>query len=100
VGVRAGTTEKEAVLVAWAFLEDGSRHALINFSTDRANRPTDMMQSFVNATLMLRNQANIRHTQELLAHASLDSPRVYAAVSIVDLKEVHSRFHPRERDKE
>jgi len=25
VGVRAGTTEKEAVLVAWAFLEDGSR---------------------------------------------------------------------------
>jgi transposase-like protein len=25
VGVRAGTTEKETVLVAWAFLEDGSR---------------------------------------------------------------------------
>jgi transposase-like protein len=25
LGVRAGTTEKEAVLVAWAFLEDGSR---------------------------------------------------------------------------
>jgi putative transposase len=25
VGVRAGTTQKEAVLVAWAFLEDGSR---------------------------------------------------------------------------
>lgn len=25
VGIRAGTTEKEAVLVAWAFLEDGSR---------------------------------------------------------------------------
>jgi transposase-like protein len=25
MGVRAGTTEKKAVLVAWAFLEDGSR---------------------------------------------------------------------------
>lgn len=25
LGVRAGTTEKEAVLVAWAFMEDGSR---------------------------------------------------------------------------
>ena len=25
IGVRAGTTEKEAVLVAWAFMEDGSR---------------------------------------------------------------------------
>lgn len=52
------------------------------------------------ATLMLRNQANIRHIQELLGHASLDSTQVYASVSIVDLKEVHARCHPRERDKE
>lgn len=28
LGVRAGTTEKEAVLVAWAFLEDGSRELI------------------------------------------------------------------------
>jgi len=28
LGVRAGTTEKEAVLVAWAFLEDGSRELM------------------------------------------------------------------------
>jgi integrase/recombinase XerD len=52
------------------------------------------------ATLMLRNKANIRHIQELLGHASLDSTQVYASVSIVDLKEVHARCHPRERDKE
>ncbi len=52
------------------------------------------------ATLMLRNNANIRHIQELLGHASLDSTQVYASVSITDLKEVHSRCHPRERDKE
>jgi integrase/recombinase XerD len=52
------------------------------------------------ATLMLRNKANIRHIQELLGHASLDSTQVYASVSITDLKEVHSRCHPRERDKE
>jgi integrase/recombinase XerD len=52
------------------------------------------------ATLMLRNHANIRHIQELLGHASLDSTQVYASVSIVDLKEVHARCHPRERDKE
>jgi len=52
------------------------------------------------ATLMLRNRANIRHIQELLGHASLDSTQVYASVSIVDLKEVHARCHPRERDKE
>lgn len=52
------------------------------------------------ATLMLRNQANIRHIQELLGHSSLDSTQVYASVSITDLKEVHSRCHPRERDTE
>ncbi|MEW5745525.1 MAG: tyrosine-type recombinase/integrase [Nitrospirota bacterium] len=52
------------------------------------------------ATLMLRNKANIRHIQELLGHASLDSTQVYASVSITDLKEVHSKCHPREKDKE
>jgi len=52
------------------------------------------------ATLMLRNNANIRHIQELLGHASLDSTQVYAQVSITDLKEVHSKCHPREKDKQ
>ncbi len=52
------------------------------------------------ATLMLRNKANIRHIQEMLGHASLDSTQVYASVSITDLKEVHSKCHPREKDKD
>jgi integrase/recombinase XerD len=52
------------------------------------------------ATLMLRNKANIRHIQEMLGHASLTSTQVYTSVSIVDLKEVHSKCHPREKDKE
>lgn len=52
------------------------------------------------ATLMLRNKANIRHIQELLGHASLDTTQVYAQVSITDLKEVHSKCHPREKDKD
>ena len=52
------------------------------------------------ATLMLRNKANIRHIQEMLGHASLDSTQVYTSVSITDLKEVHSRCHPREREAE
>jgi integrase/recombinase XerD len=50
------------------------------------------------ATLMLRNKANIRHIQELLGHASLETTQVYTSVSIADLKEVHSKCHPRERD--
>jgi integrase/recombinase XerD len=52
------------------------------------------------ATLMLRNKANIRHIQELLGHASLNTTQVYASVSITDLKEVHAKCHPRERDSE
>ena len=52
------------------------------------------------ATLMLRSKANIRHIQELLGHASLDSTQVYTSVSITDLKEVHSKCHPREKDQD
>lgn len=52
------------------------------------------------ATLMLRNKANIRHIQEMLGHASLDSTQIYSHVSITDLKEVHQKCHPREKDKE
>ena len=52
------------------------------------------------ATLMLKNKANIRHIQELLGHSSLDSTQVYTSVTITDLKEVHSKCHPREKDRE
>jgi len=52
------------------------------------------------ATLMLKNKANIRHIQELLGHATLGSTQVYTSVTITDLKEVHSKCHPREKDRE
>ena len=52
------------------------------------------------ATLMLKNKANIRHIQELLGHSSLEATQVYTRVTITDLKEVHSKCHPREKDKE
>jgi integrase/recombinase XerD len=52
------------------------------------------------ATAMLRNKADIRAIQELLGHSSLNSTHVYTRISITDLKEVHSRCHPREKDKE
>lgn len=51
------------------------------------------------ATLMLKNRANIRHVQELLGHASLETTKVYTAVTVTDLKEIHRRCHPRERDR-
>ncbi len=52
------------------------------------------------ATAMLKNKADIRAVQELLGHESLDSTQVYTRVTINDLKEVHRRCHPREKDKE
>lgn len=50
------------------------------------------------ATLMLKNNANIRHIQELLGHSSLDSTQVYASVTVADLKAIHRKCHPREKD--
>lgn len=51
------------------------------------------------ATAMLKNKADIRTIQKLLGHASLDSTQVYTHLSITDLKNVHRRCHPREKDK-
>jgi integrase/recombinase XerD len=46
------------------------------------------------ATHMLRNGAPIRHLQEMLGHASLESTQIYTHVTINDLKEVHAKYHP------
>ena len=52
------------------------------------------------ATLMLKNKADLRTIQKLLGHTSLTSTQVYTHLSIVDLKQIHKRCHPREKDKE
>lgn len=52
------------------------------------------------ATHMLRNGAPVRHLQEMLGHESLESTQVYTHVTINDLKEVHARYHPSERQAE
>ena len=50
------------------------------------------------ATHMIRNRANIRHVQEMLGHVDLNTTQQYLHLTITDLKEAHSRFHPREKD--
>ena len=47
------------------------------------------------ATHMLENGADIRYIQQLLGHARLDTTQIYTEVSIVKLREVHARTHPR-----
>jgi integrase/recombinase XerD len=46
------------------------------------------------ATLMLEGGADVRHIQEMLGHASLDSTEIYTRVSIRQLKAIHGATHP------
>lgn len=50
------------------------------------------------ATAMLKGRADIRYIQELLGHKLLSSTQIYTKVEIGDLKKVHSRCHPREKE--
>src|SRR2546421_7645460 len=49
------------------------------------------------ATHLLEHQADLRHIQELLGHASVESTQIYTHVNIKHLKATVARCHPRER---
>jgi integrase/recombinase XerD len=49
------------------------------------------------ATHLLRGGADVRHVQELLGHAHLDSTARYTRVALADLAQVLERSHPREK---
>lgn len=49
------------------------------------------------ATHLLKNNANLRHVQDLLGHRSLATTERYLRLTITDLKEAHRKFHPREK---
>jgi integrase/recombinase XerD len=49
------------------------------------------------ATHLLKNNANLRHVQDLLGHRSLATTERYLRLTINDLKEAHRKFHPREQ---
>ena len=49
------------------------------------------------ATHLLKNNANLRHVQEMLGHRSLATTERYLRLTITDLKEAHRKFHPREQ---
>ena len=52
------------------------------------------------ATTMLKNNADLNSIRKILGHTSLNTTQIYTHLNITDLKEVHRRCHPRERDKE
>ncbi len=49
------------------------------------------------ATGMIRNRANLAHVKDLLGHEDYRSLESYIRLEIVDLKEAHRKFHPREQ---
>ena len=49
------------------------------------------------ATHMLKNGAGIRHIQVLLGHNRLETTQGYTKLTINDLKDIHEKYHPRER---
>ena len=49
------------------------------------------------ATHLVKNNANLRHVQDLLGHGSLATTERYLRLTIADLKAAHARFHPREK---
>ena len=46
------------------------------------------------ATHMLKGGADLRVVQELLGHERLSTTCIYATLSSVNLKEIHTKFHP------
>lgn len=50
------------------------------------------------ATHMLKGKADIRYVQAQLGHRCISTTERYLKIEISDLKEVHERCHPRERD--
>ncbi len=49
------------------------------------------------ATHMLKNGAQVRHIQEMLGHASINTTQIYTRVTINDLKKAHAQYHPFEQ---
>ena len=50
------------------------------------------------ATALLRRGASIREVQVFLGHKAISSTQVYTHLTIIDLKEIHRKTHPRELD--
>jgi len=52
------------------------------------------------ATHMLKNGAPIRYLQEFLGHLSVETTQIYTRITIPELKAIHAKYHPREKQEE
>ena len=52
------------------------------------------------ATELIKSNANLYHVKEFMGHESLDTLKRYVNLSETEVKEMHSKCHPREKDEE
>lgn len=69
------------------------RHYLSLVSTLKKSSPHVLRHTF--ATQLLQNGASIQAIKDLLGHSSLAATQIYAHNDITQLKEIHTRAHPR-----
>lgn len=63
----------------------------------RKIHPHELRHSF--ATDLLMNGADLRSVQELLGHANISTTQVYTHLTNKELREIHSAFHGKRRNK-
>ena len=77
-----------------------SRHAvatIVRLSGEAAGFAVEVTPHLLRhtfATHLLRGKASIRHVQEILGHARLNTTQIYTHLDITDLKREHRRCHP------
>lgn len=52
------------------------------------------------ATVLIKNSADIRAVQKMMGHSDIKTTQGYLRSLGIDIKAVHKKTHPRERDKE